>query len=48
MFHAIFKEISTQLLILGSGGHFVGVMIGDFTVWPLSWLLEELKERIKK
>lgn len=45
---AIALEISGALLDLSRGGHLVGVMIDNFTVWPLSWFIEESKERIKK
>lgn len=48
MILAILREIDGALLDLSRGGHFMGIMIGDWTVWPLSWLIEELKDRIKK
>ena len=30
----------------GKGG--LLIEMGDFTIWPLSWFVEELKERIRK
>lgn len=43
---AILTELERAICDLSRGGHFMGIMIGNWTVWPLNWLLAEIKERI--
>lgn len=43
---AILKELDGAFYDLARGGHFIGIMIGNWTVWPLSWFIQEIKERI--
>jgi len=46
MVRDVLNEIDRALFDISCGGHFIGIMIGNWTVWPISWLIEEIKERI--
>lgn len=45
MIRSILNELDEALLDITHGNHFIGLMIGDFTIYPFSWFLEEIKER---
>jgi len=40
------KEIRAAIHEIGYGRQLVCVMIGNWTVWPLAWLVQEVKERV--